>query len=206
MKEDNENLFANLTKSYHKYQEICKILSAKKYHSPILSSSDIINIFFRVTNKIFSDPAMLLELQIEYTKSQIELYNNFNQRIKGESFKELFTQDKRDKRFLDEEWDESILFNYLKQLYLMNSSMIRKVIDKIEGIDKKELRKLDFYLRQFIDAISPSNFPLTNPRVIKEISMTGGKNIVEGLDNLLNDIKKAKVFLKLKHHNLKGLK
>ena len=59
---------------------------------------------------------------------------------------------------------------------------------QVDGLDAKTAQKVDFYSRQFVDAMSPSNFLLTNPEVLRKTAETGGENLLKGLNNLLSDL------------------
>ena len=97
-----------------------------------------------------------------------------------------------DRRFSSPDWEESPLHNYLKQSYLVTS---RWLTDRVaeSDLDDVSKNKCDFYTRQFIDAMSPSNFALTNPEVIKETLDTKGENLMSGLKNLMHDLEQGRV-------------
>lgn len=95
---------------------------------------------------------------------------------------------KDDKRFKDPAWDENAVFDYMKQSYLLTSRWMQSTIKSVEGVDDKTARKVDFYTRQFVDAMSPTNFVMTNPAVLRTTMETGGENLVKGLENLLSDM------------------
>ncbi|MDX2425261.1 MAG: class I poly(R)-hydroxyalkanoic acid synthase, partial [Cycloclasticus sp.] len=89
-----------------------------------------------------------------------------------------------DRRFSGDEWEESPVHNYLKQSYLLSSRWLTGMVED-STLDDATKKKCDFYTRQFIDAISPSNFALTNPEVLKETIETKGQNLMAGLENLM---------------------
>ena len=96
------------------------------------------------------------------------------------------------KRFDAPEWDESPLHNYLKQSYLLTSRCLTGMISD-STLDDTTKSKCDFYTRQFIDAMSPSNFAMTNPEVLKETLESKGQNLVQGLENLMQDMEKGRI-------------
>jgi polyhydroxyalkanoate synthase len=110
-----------------------------------------------------------------------------------EDAKPVIEAEKGDKRFSDPTWQENPLFNVLKQSYLLAATTLLKSAAEVEGLDEHQQRKLIFYLRQFLDAISPSNVPFTNPQVIKETVESGGQNLVTGMEHLLRDIKNGQM-------------
>lgn len=97
-----------------------------------------------------------------------------------------------DRRFKAEEWNESPLHNYLKQSYLLSSRWLTDMISD-STLDEATRNKCDFYTRQFIDSMSPSNFALTNPEVLKETVDSKGQNLVNGLGNLMQDMQKGRI-------------
>ena len=100
--------------------------------------------------------------------------------------------DRGDRRFSGDEWEESPVHNYLKQSYLLSSRWLTGMVED-STLDDKEKKKCDFYTRQFIDAMSPSNFALTNPEVLKETVETKGQNLMAGLENLMKDMEKGSI-------------
>src|SRR5207249_1527859 len=64
-------------------------------------------------------------------------------------------------------------------------------VSSVEGLPEETQKKVNFYTRQYIDALSPSNFALTNPQVLRETLQSGGQNLVRGLNNLLADIERG---------------
>lgn len=97
-----------------------------------------------------------------------------------------------DRRFAGDEWKESPVHNYLKQSYLLSSRWLNDMVSD-STLDKATKAKCDFYTRQFIDAISPSNFAMTNPEVLKETMDSSGQNLIKGLENLLQDMEKGRI-------------
>ncbi len=98
-----------------------------------------------------------------------------------------------DRRFMDGAWDELLTFNYLKQAYLINAQWLLGLADGLEGLDPQRKHQVKFYVGQLVDAMSPSNFALTNPTVIRETMRTGGQNVVNGYLNLLEDVRDGRI-------------
>jgi polyhydroxyalkanoate synthase len=96
-----------------------------------------------------------------------------------------------DRRFRDADWSENPYFDFLKQSYLLNSRWMKNILSATEGLDPDTEQKLDFYARQMIDALAPSNFPLTNPEVVREIQASKGENLVRGARNFQADVKRG---------------
>jgi polyhydroxyalkanoate synthase subunit PhaC len=105
----------------------------------------------------------------------------------------VITPEKGDKRFSVPDWQQNPLFDALKQGYLLAATTLLKTTSEMQGLDEKQKRKMIFYLRQFLDAISPTNYTFTNPQVIHETITTGGKNLVSGIEHLLRDIEAGQI-------------
>src|SRR6202022_2415460 len=97
-----------------------------------------------------------------------------------------------DRRFKDEAWSHSPFYDLLKQSYLLGSKQLTDLVDQAQVDDKAKLQ-LRFYARQFIDAMSPSNFPATNPEVIRSAIQTRSKSLVDGMQNLIEDLQKGRI-------------
>lgn len=97
-----------------------------------------------------------------------------------------------DKRFKDDAWQETPYFDLLKQSYLLASKQLSEFVDRAQVDDKTKLQ-LRFHARQFIDAMSPSNFPATNPEVIRAAIQTRSASLSAGMKNLIEDIQKGRI-------------
>jgi len=146
--------------------------------------------------KAFSQLAQEPEVM---AKAGVDLYGKLSQLWVDtsaeflEANKKPITQDQTDRRFTGSNWQELPAFKFIKESYLTYADWLLEIAGKVEGLDKKETDKLEFYTRQFIDAISPANFLWTNPDVLRATIETNGKNLVEGLKNLAEDITKGKI-------------
>jgi polyhydroxyalkanoate synthase subunit PhaC len=97
-------------------------------------------------------------------------------------------KDRKDRRFAAPEWRENPIFDTIRQTYLRVSDQLLGTVDQIEGVDAETRERLRFATRSFVDAMSPSNFALTNPQVLKKTIETRGENLLKGLANMLRDI------------------
>jgi len=96
-----------------------------------------------------------------------------------------------DRRFKADAWKQNEVFDFIKQSYLLTANAMQEMVGKLNGLDEKERSRVAFYTRQFADALAPTNFPLTNPDVLKATIASNGENLVKGLDNLLADIERG---------------
>src|SRR4051794_18152587 len=97
-------------------------------------------------------------------------------------------KDRKDRRFAAPEWRENPIFDTIRQTYLRVSDQLLGTVDEIENVDPGTREKLRFATRSFVDAMSPSNFALTNPQVLKKTIESRGENLLKGLANMLKDI------------------
>ena len=94
----------------------------------------------------------------------------------------------KDRRFAAPEWRENPIFDTIRKTYLQISDQLLRTVDDIEGVDAATREKMRFATKSFVDAMSPSNFALTNPQVLKRTLETRGENLLKGLANMLKDI------------------
>src|SRR3954451_6330068 len=98
----------------------------------------------------------------------------------------------RERRFQDEAWHHSPYYQLIKKSYLATSKQLADIVEQAE-VDEKSKLQLRFYARQFIDAMSPSNFPATNPEVIRTAIQTRSASLVAGMQNLIEDLQKGRI-------------
>ena len=144
--------------------------------------------FFEIWGKMLSDPFKLAEAQVKLWQDYMTLWQNSLLKLLGQEAKPVAEPPKGDRRFRHEDWENNFLYDYIKQSYLIAAKNLHQTLGNVEGLDEKTARKVDFYTRQYIDALSPSNFLLTNPEVLRETVNSGGQNLVKGLNNLLEDL------------------
>jgi poly[(R)-3-hydroxyalkanoate] polymerase subunit PhaC len=162
--------------------------------------------FMDLTAKMMADPNRLLQAQMELWQQYMKLWQATAQRMMGQPAEPVAEPAKGDKRFTDPAWKDEVVFDYLKQSYLLTARWLQHTVNQVEGVDDKTAKKVDFYTRQFIDALSPSNFALTNPQVLKATVESKGENLVKGLQNLLTDLERGKGRLAIRQTDMKAFK
>jgi polyhydroxyalkanoate synthase len=108
----------------------------------------------------------------------------------------------RDKRFKDPEWRSNPAFSMLRESYLATADFITDLVDRAEGVDEATKRKAAFFIKQAVDAASPSNFLVTNPAALRALFETGGESLVKGVQNLASDLKRGKGALAISQTDL----
>ena len=111
----------------------------------------------------------------------------------GQDVAPVITPEQGDRRFTAPDWQRNAVFDALKQSYLLAATSLLKTAAQIEGLDERQQRRLVFYLRQFLDAISPTNVAFTNPQVIHEALESGGQSLATGMQHLLRDVATGRV-------------
>ena len=116
------------------------------------------------------------------------LWQNTARRMMGEDVALLATPQKDDCRFKDAAWEENEVFNFVKQSYHLTSRWVPSTAADVEGLNEETGRKVDIYTRQCVDALSPSNFAMTNPAVLRATIVSRGENLIRGIGSLLDDL------------------
>jgi polyhydroxyalkanoate synthase len=148
--------------------------------------------FMEMTARLMANPARLMQAQIGFWQDYLTLWQNTARRMMGEPVQPVIQEPKGDRRFKDEAWRENEVFDFIRQSYLLSARYVQNVVNTTEGLDAKTAQKVDFYTRQFVDAMSPTNFLMTNPEVLRRTAETGGENLLKGLSNLLSDLERGK--------------
>jgi polyhydroxyalkanoate synthase len=147
--------------------------------------------FMQYAMKLAENPIQMIEAQADLWAQYSSLWQNTLQRITGNEAAPVATPDAGDRRFKDAEWSNNIIFDYIKQSYLLTSRWLVDQTGHTEGLEPHLAKKVDFFTRQFVDAISPTNFVATNPTVLKETLETRGENLLKGLQNILSDMERG---------------
>src|SRR2546422_866291 len=147
--------------------------------------------FLELAAKMLANPYRLAEAQMNLWWEYMSLWQASMLKMIGAPTEPVVVPAKGDKRFKHEDWHEHFLFDYIKQSYLIAARWLHDQVGSVEGLPEHTKKKVDFFTRQYIDALAPSNFALTNPEVFRETVATGGQNLVRGLNNLLDDIERG---------------
>ena len=137
------------------------------------------------------DRDAVLAAQTQWWNDVMTLWESTARRMLGGEAAAVVEPAAGDRRFTAEAWRENEVFDFIKQSYLLTANAMQEMVGKLHGLDEKERGRVAFYTRQFADAFAPTNFPLTNPDVLKATLASNGDNLVKGLDNLLADIERG---------------
>jgi polyhydroxyalkanoate synthase len=135
-----------------------------------------------------ADPQRTLELQARLGKAYLDLWASAAKRLAGERSEPVAVPAANDKRFADPEWTSNQFFDFLKQAYLLTTRFANQLVNEAENLDPHTRQKAEFYVRQIANAVSPSNFVLTNPELLRETFTSNAENLVRGMHMLAEDI------------------
>jgi polyhydroxyalkanoate synthase len=143
------------------------------------------------------DPAKLVEAQGALFGSYMQLMSATTQRALGGTVPPVAVPEAGDNRFVDPAWSTVPYFDFWKQAYLITAQWLQDMLEKTPGLDDRTRQRANFYLKQYVSAFSPSNFPLTNPVVLRETASSSAENLVKGMVNLAADVQRSGTILNI---------
>ena len=153
--------------------------------APMSDDLGLTQAFTDLAVSLMSNPWKLVEVQMQMWQEYWKLWQTGMQRMLGEEPTAVAQPAASDNRFKNEAWQNNFVFDYIKQSYLIAAQNMQKLVTDAQGLDPQTQRKVAFFTRQFVDALAPTNFAFTNPEVLAATMQSGGKNLVDGLQNLL---------------------
>ena len=192
---------SNMAQAAAEWQAILGILSQNAcVGTPNREQHELVIInkaFVEAAQKLASDPAKLMDMQYRLWQDYLSLIQNSATRFFGVE-QERHEITPQDRRFKYGAWQDSAVFDFIKQSYLLNARWLHDVAAQSEGESKNSANKVSFYMRQFVDAMSPSNFLLTNPEVLDATLDSNGENLVRGLRNMKDDLERGQGRLRIR--------
>lgn len=200
---DAETFAQNVSKIATQSQEILNLfLSSQQPGDHLLRDNwHISSAFLQLFEKMLSNPSKLWEMNVAFWQDYMALWQHAAKSLSGESDSPFIRPDDKDRRFKDKAWKESIVFDYIKQSYLLAAQYLQRSVHNVDGLDPHTRQKIEFYTRQYVDAMAPSNFLMTNPEVLRATLESGGENLVQGLSNMLDDLKRGQGKLRISMTN-----
>ena len=148
--------------------------------------------FVELLTRLMSQPHELVQAQFQLWQDYARLWQATTRKMMGVEVEPVIAPERADRRFKDAAWEENALFDFIKQSYLLSSKYMTQVASGKDGVNDKTQQKLEFYTRQFVDMLAPSNFVATNPEVLRLTLETRGENLLRGLSNMLEDLDRGK--------------
>ena len=143
--------------------------------------------FLELSASLMKNPDKLIEAQAQAWTAYTDLWINSARAFSGEQSSEVGKPEQGDRRFKHSAWDENPLFSFIKQSYLVTADAIHSAVADADDLDENTAKKAQFYTRQFVDAMSPTNFLVTNPEVLEATLESKGENLVKGMQNFIDD-------------------
>lgn len=150
--------------------------------------NDFSKAFEELSAAVYRNPTKVIADHVQLMQKQQALFQNTALRFLGKEANVVISPVKEDRRFNDPEWTDNVMFDYIKQFYLLQSESLTDMIGDADGLSDKSRQKVDYLVRQLISALSPTNFPSLNPEVIRKTLETGGANLLDGMEQLLKDL------------------
>ena len=148
------------------------------------SSKKINEVWRAFIQQLLENPTLWLAAVQAAQQKQVEIMAN----LSAEDAEPVLQAPRGDRRFAAEQWRSNPVFSLLMQNYLLNSDTLRTLAAQAT-MPEKDKKILQFAVNQYIDAMSPTNFPATNPEVMEEAIKTGGESLAQGMQNFLRDAK-----------------
>ena len=164
---------------------------AAKAGSEPLDPLNISGAFTELLRGMVADPSAVMEAQFDLWRNYMGLWERTARRMMGGEAEPIIAPAPGDKRFRDKEWQDNQIFDFIKQSYLLTANWLQSTVAKVNGVDEPTRRRIEFYTKQFVDAVAPTNFVLTNPEVLRATLQSNGENLVNGLNNLLEDLNRG---------------
>ncbi len=191
---DPVQLAQNLAKAFEHAAQIARMVAErpellqKHTETQVTPIDQVTKTLGAVAQSYMAEPQKLIEAQNQLWQSYSQIWQNAWGKALGADVGPVASPARNDKRFKDKDWQENTIFDFLKQFYLVSTSWAQDVIKNADGIDEHTRQKAGFYVEQIANALSPSNFPASNPEVLRATLASNGANLIKGLDNLERDM------------------
>lgn len=189
-----ERLSANLARAAVTAQGAIAEAALRQADSPAALSPDPFHVAPALTDvmgRLAAQPDRLLRAQADLFSRYLDLWQTTARRMHGETVDPVIEPSKGDKRFNDPEWGAHPVYDVMKQSYLLTSNWLNSLVAEVEGVDPLEKRRVEFFIKMLTDAISPSNFLMSNPAALKEAMASGGESLVRGMENFAADLERG---------------
>jgi polyhydroxyalkanoate synthase len=187
------NMFEVAAQSRQLMTDFLKRWTARRENPGPLDPLNLSGAFLSLLSAMGSDRQTVMDSQIRLWQDWMGLWEGTARRMLGDSkVAPVAAPAPGDRRFRDAEWQQNEIFDFIKQSYLLTAGAMQEMVASLDGIPEKERRRIEFFTRQFADAMSPTNFPFTNPEVMRATLASNGENLVKGLSNLIADIERGK--------------
>ncbi|WP_020396995.1 PHA/PHB synthase family protein [Thiolinea disciformis] len=193
-----------LQQNFKQVEELMKGF-AKAYEGKNLDPMHMSKAYTEWMRVVTANPQKLIQASADFWQKSMELTQQAMLSLAGQRpEKPVVEPEKGDRRFSHEEWVNNPAFDLIKQSYLLTSQWLRAIVSDVEGLDEHTAERVKFFTERYLDALSPTNFALTNPAVLEKIRETKGANLVHGLKNMLEDLEDGKGELRIRMTDTKA--
>jgi len=189
-----EKLSLNLTRAAMTAQGAIAEAALRQADRPAALTPDPFHVassLSEVMGRLAAQPDRLMRAQADLFTRYMDLWKVAAQRAGGEAPGEVARPERGDKRFLDPEWTSNPVFDVIKQSYLITSEWLNELVGGVEGVEPITKRRVEFFTKMLTDAISPSNFLMSNPAALREAMQSNGESIVKGMENFAADLSRG---------------
>jgi polyhydroxyalkanoate synthase subunit PhaC len=189
---DPVKLMQNLARVFERASAIARQvaerpdLQKQEAETQILPMEQVAKTLGEVFKHYSEDPAKTMMAQMKLWQGYTVLWQGAWAKALGQQVFPLATPAKNDRRFKDKDWQENAIFDFLKQAYLISAKWAAEMVNDA-GLDEHTKLKAKFYVEQITNALSPSNFAMSNPEVLRATLSTNGENLLKGMDKLERD-------------------
>lgn len=177
-------------------------LAKKQAETQVTPIDQVTKTLGAVAQAYMAEPQKLMEAQTQLWNSYSQLWQNAWAKVLGTPTEPMATPARNDKRFKDRDWQENTVFDFLKQFYLISANWAQDFVKNADGLDEHTRQKAKFYVEQILNALSPSNFPVSNPEILRATLASNGANLIEGLKHLEQDMASPDGRLRIKQSDM----
>lgn len=184
-------LNANLSRMEELSQRLAAAFTRRKAADPALSgpSQEVyVKAAAAYMAEMMQNPSKIIEHQVAWWGKTLKHYVEAQQVLLKGELKAPPDPTPKDRRFANPLWQTHPFFNFIKQQYLLNAEAITTAVADLDHLDPAEKKRVDYFTRQIVDMLSPTNFLATNPDALERAVQTDGESLVKGLENLVRDI------------------
>jgi polyhydroxyalkanoate synthase subunit PhaC len=186
-----DRLNANLAKLEELSQRMMAAVAQKRAIDPSLQAPGH-EFFVKAAAAYFAElmqhPGALIEAQVAYWGKALKHYIEAQQMLAKGQLKPPEDNAPKDRRFANPLWDSHPYFNFIKQQYLFSVDALQAAIAGMGQLDEREKKRVDYFARQIVDMMAPTNFLAMNPDALERAVETDGESLVKGMENLVRDL------------------
>lgn len=197
---DADRFAQNMARAGELVQQALQVLLSHQSGNVSMGHTDplaVAETFLSIARHATVDPQAIMNQQLALAADHCALWHRMSEKLLGKPYAPYIDANPKDRRFKDAAWNDSTVYDFIKQSYLINSQWMERMLGQVKGLDAKTTRKVNFFARQVIDAMAPSNFLFLNPEVMRATLESNGDNLVKGLENLVEDLTRGEGRLKI---------